>query len=317
MGGADKTAGMELTNVLSSWSIDAKGIKGINDVRLRHVPVVTEEKVSAEKLRFITDANDEYYIMTHSLISKGSNGRIYEAYLTDRDKGYTPLVVKKTKSCLNALRECVLQAMIYEALPENCPQIYNIFRTKNYFWIFMRDLRKPQQKVEVTKSLYYWLNSLSTFTGNKEAAITVVIGRVFAMLLDLQQKYSFKHGDLHTQNIYIHSSPKIVKNVFLLDFGYSMVKDRTKYNKSPYWLEYKDGVDCAIFLWSLWENQFFKDYASLPLYSWVKQKLVLTDGFDLKTLKTSSELYQKLDGLTEGCLWQFKTTVVSREFTSL
>ena len=307
---------MEVQNVLSSWGIDSKGIKGINDVRLRQVPVVVETKVSADLWLFMSE-NNKYYVKTHSLISKGSNGRIYEGHLSDGEKGYTPLVVKKTKSCLNALRECVLQAMIYDALPDNCPQIYNIFRTKNYFWIFMRDLRKPQQKVEVTKSLYYWLNSLSGFAGNKEAAITVVLERVFSMLLDLQQKYSFKHGDLHTQNIFVHSSPKIVKNVFLLDFGYSMVKDRTKYNKSPYWLEYKDGVDCAILLWSLWENQFFKDYASLSMYTWVKQKLVLKDGFDLKTLKTSSDLYQRLDGLTGDGLEQFKTGVVSREFVSL
>jgi hypothetical protein len=44
---------------------------------------------------------------------------------------------------------------------------------------------------------------------------------------------------------------------------------------------------------------------------------VLKDGFDLKTLKTSSDLYQKLDGLTEDGLEQFKTGVVSREFVSL
>ena len=308
---------MELTNVLSSWSIDAKGIKGINDVRLRHVPVVTEEKVSAEKLRFITDANDEYYIMTHSLISKGSNGRIYEAYLTDRDKGYTPLVVKKTKSCLNALRECVLQAMIYEALPENCPQIYNIFRTKTNLWIFMQDLRSPVKSVKYTKSLYHWLNSLGSFAGNKEAVIKKILGSVFTLLLDLQQICSFKHGDLHIQNVFIHSSDLAIKKVYLLDFGYSMVKDRSKYSASPYWLEYKPGVDCAILLWSLWQNAPFKNSVSPSMLSWISDKLVLPDGFDLKTLLTPSDLYQKIDGIPLVSLKQFHTEIVAREFLSV
>jgi len=207
--------------------------------------------------------------------------------------------------------------MVHEDIPDNCPQIYNIFRTKTNFWIFMQDLRKPVKKVKCAKSLYYWLNAIGSFAGRKEASIKKILGLVFTLLLDLQQKNSFKHGDLHIQNIFIHSSDLEIKKVYLLDFGYSMVKDRDKYSVSPYWLEYKPGVDCAILLWSLWQNISFKNSVSPSMLLWISDKLVLADGFDLKSLLTPSDLYQKIDNLPLISLKQFHTEIVAREFLSI
>lgn len=310
---------MPLKEILDSWSIDTRKINGINDVRLRFVPSVEFVPLSATLIQFNSfNGNEKYRVKTHNLISKGSNGRIYEAYRTSNSgHSYTPLVVKKTKCCLNALRECVLQAMVYDNIPDNCPQIYNIFRTKTNLWIFMQDLRKPVKKVTCAKSLYYWLNAIESFAGRKEAAIKEIIGSVFTLLLDLQQKNSFKHGDLHIQNIFIHSSDSAIKKVYLLDFGYSMVKDHGKYSSSPYWLEYKPGVDCAILLWSLWQNTSFKNSVSSFMLRWISDKLVLADGFDLKTLLTPSDLYQKIDGIPLVSLKQFYTEIVAREFLSI
>jgi hypothetical protein len=310
---------MPLKEILDSWSIDTRKINGINDVRLRFVPSVEFVPISATLIEFISfNGNEKYRVKTHNLISKGSNGRIYEAYRTSNNGySYTPLVVKKTKCCLNALRECVLQAMVHEDIPDNCPQIYNIFRTKTNFWIFMQDLRKPVKKVKCAKSLYYWLNAIGSFAGRKEASIKKILGLVFTLLLDLQQKNSFKHGDLHIQNIFIHSSDLDIKKVYLLDFGYSMVKDRDKYSVSPYWLEYKPGVDCAILLWSLWQNISFKNSVSPSMLLWISDKLVLADGFDLKSLLTPSDIYQKIDNLPLISLKQFHTEIVAREFLSV
>lgn len=317
MGPPDVFSGMHLKEVLNSWSIDSEKVKGINDLRLRFVPQVEFETLSDVLIEFKTLDGYKYRVKNRSLISKGSNGKIFEAYRTSKSgHGYTPLVVKKTKCCLNSLRECALQEMVYSSIPNNCPRIYNVFRTKAHLWIFMQDLRNATTNVTCAKSLYYWLNSLPSFAGNKEKAIMIIVGWVFSLLSDLQQKYSFKHGDLHTQNIFIHSSSTIIKNVFLLDFGYGMLLDRTKHSKSPYWLEYKNGIDCAILLWSLWQNDNFKKYASADVLKWLSAKLVL-DGFDLKTLNTSSELYQKLDGVALTDLKQFYTENITREFLNL
>ena len=304
--------GMALQEVLSSWGINSEKIKGVNDVRMRFLPAVSEKKLTGNLLEFETGRNEKYRIKYRSLISKGSNGRVYEGHRsTNGGKGYTPLIVKKTKACLNSLRECVIQAMVYESIPENCPRIYNVFRTKNNLWIFMQDLRKVESN---SYTLYHWLNKMSSnFIGSKEVAVIEILGRVFSMLVELQQKYMFKHGDLHTDNIYIRSSPLKVKDVFLIDFGYSMVKDRTKYSSSPYWLEYKDGVDCAILLWSLWNNEAFRKAASVDMLKWISGKLVV-NGFNLKTLYTSADLYQKIDGFSEEDLTPLNTRIVAREF---
>jgi len=310
----DTNAGMALQDVLLSWGIQSEKIKGVNDVRMRFLPAVTEKKLTGNLIEFETEYNEKYRVKYRSLISKGSNGRVYEGYRsTNGGKGYTPLIVKKTKACLNALRECVVQAMVYESIPENCPRIYNVFRTKNNLWIFMQDLRKVESN---SYTLYHWLNKMSSnFIGNKEMAITTILGKVFSLLLELQQKYMFKHGDLHSDNIYIRSSPLKIKDVFLIDFGYSMVKDRTKHSSSPYWLEYKGGVDCSILLWSLWNNEAFRKAASVDMLKWVSSKLII-NGFDLKTLHTSADLYQKIDGFSEKDLTILNTQIVAREFLS-
>jgi hypothetical protein len=180
----------------------------------------------------------------------------------------------------------------------------------------MEDLRTKKGDVTRSKSLYYWLNTLSSFTGNKEEAITTALAWVFSLLFDLQQKHSFKHGDLHTQNIYIHSTETSIKKVVLLDFGYGMVLDGEKFSKSPYWLEYKNGVDCAILLWSLWQNDNFKKFASKKIISWISAKLVL-GTVDLKSVTSSSDLYQKLDGMGLNELRQFYTENITREFAYL
>jgi len=314
---------MHLKDVLNSWSIDSEKVKGVNDLRLRFVPQVEFKSLSDTLLEFEAPDRSKYRVKNRSLISKGSNGKVFEAYRKSAEGHYLPLVVKKTRCCLNALRECLLQEMVFDTIPDNCPRIYNVFRTKANLWIFMQDLRRGKQDVrrgkqDVTtaKSLYYWLNALSSFAGDKEQAINISLGWVFSLLNELKHKYSFKHGDLHTQNIFIHSTATNIKKVFLIDFGYSMVLDRAKYSKSPYWLEYKSGVDCAILLWSLWQNDNFKKYASQNVVKWLSAKLIL-NGFDLKSLKTSSELYQKIDGVALTDLAQFYTENITREFLCL
>ena len=306
---------MPLQDVLSSWNIRTERITDINDIRMRFVPVVIEKKLKDNLVEF--EINDEKYrVKSRSLISKGSNGKIYDAYRsTNRGAGYTRLVVKKIKCCLNALRECAVQAMVYDSIPDNCPRIYNVFRTKSNLWVFMQDLRIS--KVHAS-SLFQWFNWMSTaFTGNKGLAIEVIIGRVLTMLNDLKQRHMFKHGDLHSGNIYIHSSLETIKEVFLLDFGYSMIKDTGKHSSSPYWFEFKNGVDCAIFLWSLNRIDLFKDNASSKILEWVSHKLILADGFDLKKLDTSGELYQKIDSLSLEQLAPLQTESIVREFFSL
>jgi hypothetical protein len=178
----------------------------------------------------------------------------------------------------------------------------------------MQDLRISTPKTHAC-TLFQWLHWMyKSFKGNRAHAIKDIIGRIFSMLNDLQQKHVFKHGDLHVGNIYIHSSLDEIKNVYLLDFGYSMIKDTGVHSSSPYWLEYKNGVDCAILLWSLHKIPEFKDSVSWELLNWVSQKLILTDGFDLKKLETSANLYQKIDGLSLEELAPLRTETISREF---
>ena len=313
--GCRKNVGMPLQNVLSSWNINTEQIADINDIRMRFVPIVTEKKLKDNLLEFETNT-EKYRVKNRSLISKGSNGKIYEAYRsTNRGAGYTPLVVKKIKCCLNALRECAVQAMVYDSLPDNCPQIYNVFRTKSNLWVFMQDLRISKAHA---CSLFQWFNWMNaSFTGNKGLAIEVIIGSVLTMLNDLKQKHMFKHGDLHSGNVFIHSTSNSIEKVFLLDFGYSMIKDTGKHSSSPYWLEFKNGVDCSIFLWSLYRINGFKEHASSKILEWVSRKLVLTDGFDLKKLDTSVELYQKIDSLSLEELAPLQTEHIAREFLSV
>ena len=301
---------MPLQDVLSSWNINTERITDINDIRLRFVPVVAEKKLTDNLLEFEINT-EKYRVKNRSLISKGSNGKIYDAYRSTK-RGYTPLVVKKIKCCLNALRECAVQAMVYDSLPDNCPRIYNVFRTKRNLWLFMQDLRIS--KVHAC-SLFQWFHWMSTsFTGNKAQAIKIIIEQTISILNDLQQKHMFKHGDLHIGNIYIHSSSDTIKKVFLLDFGYSMIKDTGAHSSSPYWLEYKNGIDCAILLWSLHRIQVFRENASHEILDWISRKLILTDGFDLKKLDTSANLYQKIDALSLEELAPLRTETISREF---
>ena len=316
VGGCRKKAGMPLQDVLSSWNINTERITDINDIRMRFLPVVTEKKLKGNLIEFENiSGNEKYRVKCRSLISKGSNGRIYDAYRsTNRGSGYTPLVVKKIKCCLNALRECAVQAMVYDCIPEHCPRIYNVFRSKNNLWVFMQDLRISTSKIQ-TSPLFRWFNWMSTsFTGNKAHAIKDIVRRILSLLINLQQKHMFKHGDLHVGNIYIHSSLDEIKNVYLLDFGYSMIKDTGTHSSSPYWLEYKNGVDCAILLWSLHRIDLFRENASKELINWVSHKLILVDGFDLKKLDTSADLYKKIDALSLEELAPLRTDTISREF---
>lgn len=308
---------MPLQDVLSSWNINTERITGINDIRMRFLPVVIENKLNGNLIEFENiNCNEKYRVKYRSLISKGSNGKIYEAYRsTNRGSGYTPLIVKKIKCNLNALRECAVQAMVYDSLPDHCPRIYNVFRSKNNLWIFMQDLRISTSTKVHACTLFQWFNWMSTsFTGNKAQAIKVIIERTLSMLSDLQQKHTFKHGDLHIGNIYIHSSLNEIKNVYLLDFGYSMIKDTGVHSSSPYWLEYKNGIDCAILLWSLNRIPIFRDNVSHNILNWVSQKLILADGFDLSKLETSADLYQKIDSLSLDELSSLRTETISREF---
>jgi len=315
--GCRKNVRMTLQDVLSSWNINTERIEDINDIRMRFLPIVTEKKLKGNLIEFENiNGNEKYRVRFRSLISKGSNGKIYEGYRsTNQGTRYTPLVVKKIKCCLNSLRECAVQAMVYNCLPDNCPRIYNVFRSKNNLWVFMQDLRISKSTKIHACTLFQWFQRMSTsFTGNKAQAIKVIIERTILMLIDLQQKHMFKHGDLHVGNIYIHSTSDEIKNVYLLDFGYSMIKDTRTHSSSPYWLEYKNGVDCAILLWSLHRIPEFKDNVSWELLNWVSHKLILADGFDLSKLKTSRDLYQKIEALTLEELAPLRTETVSREF---
>ena len=297
--------------------MNTERITDINDIRIRFLPVVIEKKLKGNLIEFENvNGNEKYRVRYRSLISKGSNGKIYEGYRsTNRGSSYTPLVVKKIKCCLNALRECAVQAMVYDCLPDNCPRIYNVFRSKNNLWVFMQDLRISKFTKLHASSLFQWFQWISTsFKGNKAQAIKVIIERTFLMLNDLQQKHMFKHGDLHIGNIYIHSTSDKIKKVYLLDFGYSMIKDTGSHSSSPYWLEYKNGVDCAILLWSLHRIQVFRENASHEVLEWISRKLILTDGFDLKKLDTSANLYQKIDALSLEELAPLRTETISREF---
>jgi hypothetical protein len=307
---------MSLQDVLSTWNINTERIVDINDIRMRFLPVVTEKKLNGNLIEFENiNGNEKYRVKYRSLISKGSNGKIYDAYRsTKRGAGYTPLIVKKIKCSLNALRECAVQAIVYDSLPKNCPRIYNVFRSKNNLWVFMQDLRISSSKLHAC-TLFQWFNWMSTsFIGNKGQAIKDIIGRILSMLSDLQQKHTFKHGDLHIGNIYIHCSSHEIKNVYLLDFGYSMLKHTGKHSSSPYWLEYKNGVDCAILLWSLQRIPLFRENASRDILNWTSQKLILADGFDLSKLETSADLYQKIDSLSLDELSSLRTETIAREF---
>jgi hypothetical protein len=316
-GGAGQNAGMTLQNVLSSWNINTKRISDINDIRMRFLPTVVEKKLNGNLIEFEnSNGNEKYRVKYRSLISKGSNGKIYVGYRsTNRGAGYTPLIVKKIKCSLNALRECAVQAMVYDSIPNHCPRIYNVFRSKNNLWVFMQDLRISTSSKVHACTLFQWFNWMSTsFMGNKAQAIKDIIGRILSMLGDLQQKHMFKHGDLHIGNIYIHSSLDEIKNVYLLDFGYSMIKDTGEHSSSPYWLEYKDGVDCAILLWSLNRIPLFTENVSRDIHNWISQKLILADGFDLRKLESSGNLYQKIDSLSLDELSPLRTETISREF---
>jgi hypothetical protein len=68
-------------------------------------------------------------------------------------------------------------------------------------------------------------------------------------------------------------------------------------------------------LWSLWQNEAFRKAASVDMLKWISGKLVV-NGFDLKTLHTSADLYQKIDGFSEGELEPMNTRIVAREFLS-
>jgi len=314
--GAGQNAGMPLQDVLSSWNINTKRISDINDIRMRFLPTVVEKKLNGNLIEFEnSNGNEKYRVKYRSLISKGSNGKIYVGYRsTNRGSGYTPLIVKKIKCSLNALRECAVQAMVYDSLPDHCPRIYNVFRSKNNLWVFMQDLRIASSKTHAC-TLFQWFNWMSTsFIGNKAQAIQDIIGRILSMLSDLQQKHMFKHGDLHIGNIYIHSTLNEIKNVYLLDFGYSMIKDTGEHSLSPYWLEYKNGIDCAILLWSLNRIPLFRENVSRDILNWISQKLILADGFDLRKLESSADLYQKIDSLSLDELSSLRTETISREF---
>ena len=308
---------MPLPDILSSWNINTERIADINEIRLRFLPIVIEKKLKGNLIEFENvSGNEKYRVRYRSLISKGANGKIYDGYRsTNRGSGYTSLVVKKIKCSLNALRECAVQAMVYDCLPDHCPRIYNVFRSKNNLWVFMQDLRISKSTKTHACTLFQWFQWISTsFTGNKAHAIKVIIERTILMLDDLQQKHMFKHGDLHIGNIYIHSNSDEIKNVYLLDFGYSMIKDTGSHSSSPYWVEYKNGVDCAILLWSLYRIQVFRENASREVLDWISRKLILTDGFDLKKLDTSANLYQKIDALSLEILAPLRTETISREF---
>lgn len=287
---------------LSAWGIDTTACASIRDLRLRHIPVVDTNIVGSKSISFVE--NDNTYVVRYKkAFSKGSNGSMFEAFSTNKSNPenvlHNRLVSKRVTSRLHSLRECINQMLAYQILPKNIPAIYRIFRTKHYFWIFMQDLRITVPKASYSYSLHSWFHNCKNIMDDKyiENATKKVIGTVLKLLDKLQKDYDFMHGDLHTANIIVQGSKKNIYKVYILDFGYTMANVKMSQKEaiqSPYWSTIKDGLDAAIFLWSLATNSSFVRSADTGLLNWINEKLNLSAGNNLMTLTDMSKLYQHL-----------------------
>ena len=307
-----------LQTILSSWGVEQNTAQSINDIRLKYIPV-SQEAFIQKKIVFHKD--DLYYeINTTSSFAKGTNGKLFNAFLMETSTNrYIPLVAKRVPSCLNSVREAALHALVYEEQPKNIPKIYTIFRTKNHIWILMEDLRLVEKKNQYSYCLYSWLENASVIfnRGLASAGFRKIISKVLKSVLHLSKKYSFLHGDLHTGNIYIQGSKNHINKVIVIDFGYSMISSTGKHSKSHYWLSYKDGIDAAVLLWSLYNSSAFQKSADATLLSWVSSKLLLTNGIDLKSFKNLKDVYEKLENSSSDDLIRLKIATLVTEFAGI
>ena len=306
-----------LQTILKEWDVKSNA-KSIGDVRLKSLPLAQETLVQKRRIIF-ERSGVKYTINTASSIANGTNGKLYSAWSFDNDKIYLPLIAKRVPANLSSFKESVMQALAYEEQSKNVPRIYSIFRTKYYIWIIMQDLRYVTKKEVTSYCLHNWLENASIIYSRYlyPAGIRKIIKTVLKTILALSLKLSFCHGDLHVGNIYIQSSRHKIRRVILIDFGYSMIANGSNHSSSPYWLSYKDGIDGAIFLWSLYNSSALQKSADSSLLAWISSKLLLTNGVDLKSFKNLKDVYEKLENSSSDDLIGLKISTLVSEFANI
>jgi len=306
-----------LQTILKEWEVESDA-KSIGDIRLKSLPL-TQETVIQKKRIIFERSGVKYTINTGSSIASGTNGKLYSACSFDNQKIYLPLIAKRVVANLSSFKESIIQALAYEQKSKNVPKIYSIFRTKYYIWIIMQDLRYVTKKGVTSYCLHNWLEKASVIFSRYlySAGIRKIITSVLNTILALSLKFSFCHGDLHVGNIFIQSSMDKIRRVILIDFGYSMIANGSKHSNSPYWLSYKDGIDGAIFLWSLYNSSSFQTSADSALLTWISSKLLLKNGVDLKSFKNLKDVYEKLENSCSDDLIGLKISTLVSEFVSI
>jgi hypothetical protein len=306
-----------LQTILKEWEVKSDA-KSIGDIRLKSLPL-TQETVVQKKRIIFERSGVKYTINTGSSIASGTNGKLYSACSFDNQKIYLPLIAKRVVANLSSFKESIIQALAYEQKSKNVPKIYSIFRTKYYIWIIMQDLRYVTKKGVTSYCLHNWLEKASVIFSRYlySAGIRKIITSVLNTILALSLKFSFCHGDLHVGNIFIQSSMDKIYRVILIDFGYSMIANGSKHSNSPYWLSYKDGIDGAIFLWSLYNSSSFQTSADSALLIWISSKLLLKNGVDLKSFKNLKDVYEKLENSSSDDIIGLKISTLVSEFASI
>ena len=306
-----------LQTILKEWDVKSNA-KSIGDVRLKSLPLAQETVVQKRRILF-ERSGVKYTINTGSSIANGTNGKLYSACSFDTQKIYLPLIAKRVAANLSSFKESIIQALAYEEKSKNIPKIYSIFRTKYYIWIIMQDLRYVTKKDITSCCLHTWLGNASIIYSRflYPAAIRKIISNVFKTVYTLSKKFSFCHGDLHVGNIYIQSSMHKIRRVILIDFGYSMIANGSNHSSSPYWLSYKNGIDGAIFLWSLYNSSALQKSADSSMLGWISSKLLLTNGVDLKSFKNLKDVYEKLENSSSDDLIGLRISTLVSEFADI
>jgi len=304
-----------LQTILKEWEVKSNA-KSIGEVRLKSLPLAQETVVQKKRIIF-ERFGVKYTVNTLSCVASGTNGKLYSACSFDNQKIYLPLIAKRVKANLSSFKESIIQALAYQEKSKNVPKIYSIFRTKYYIWIIMQDLRYVTKKDVTSYCLHNWLDNASMIYSRYlySAGIRKIISTVFQTILDLSLKFSFCHGDLHIGNIFVQSSMVKIRRVILIDFGYSIIANGSNHTNSPYWLSYKDGIDGAIFLWSLYNSSKFKTSADSSLLQWISSKLLLKNGVDLKSFKNLKDVYEKLENSSSDDLTNLKISTLVSEFS--
>lgn len=314
-----------IQKTLVKWGSDydlIKNVSSICDVRLRQLPLIKGLKLDKDLLVF-TDYNDtKYLIKCKNPFSKGTNGRVYE---TSLEKGQTgvekKIVVKRMPVRLYALREALIQILAHQESNDCVAEVLYVFKTKHYLWIAMEDLRIPSEGAISAFSFHTWLHNVQHLHEKKNIASSIkdIVTRVVKLLNILDEKYAFKHGDLHLGNIYIHCSRTDIQRVILFDFGYSMIRENRNKAHSPsvYWKTRVEGADIAIFLWSLVTTDPFMREADNKLIHCIEQKLILANDEDMKKIHDITEMYQRIQKADENDMKPFSIKGILQEVCSL